>query len=248
ARAETVNFRIYHNQTRELAEQVAQTAERTRTEMCRKWFGGAKDDWNPRCDIFLHATSRDYNRATGVAGTSPGHSSLKTEGSRVLCRKIDLHCDDPQNLVCAVLPHETTHVVLAGQYGEQPIPRWADEGIAVLTEPRPKIDRHLQNLTHCRQENTLFSVKNLMQMADYPEPRYITSFYAQSVSLVEYLSNLKAPQVLTQFVRDAQKIGYEQALNKNYGFRNFDDLQQKWSQRAFAPVETSAGAVVHGAP
>src|SRR5262249_27702133 len=41
ARAETTNFRIYHNQTRELADQVAQIVERTRTEMSRKWFGGA---------------------------------------------------------------------------------------------------------------------------------------------------------------------------------------------------------------
>ena len=45
-----------------------------------------------------------------------------------------------------MLPHEATHVVLAGQFGDQPVPRWADEGMAVLTEPRDKIDRHLRNL------------------------------------------------------------------------------------------------------
>ncbi len=35
----------------------------------------------------------------------------------------------------AILPHEVTHVVLADLFTTQQIPRWADEGIAVLAEP-----------------------------------------------------------------------------------------------------------------
>src|SRR6202011_5991684 len=137
-----------------------------------------------------------------------------------------LHCDEPKNMLGAVLPHEATHVVLAGQFGEQPIPRWADEGIAVLTEPREKIDRHLRNLARCRQETGLFSARQLMQMADYPEPRYITVFYAQSVSLVEFLATRQqGPETLTKFLRAAQKDGYEAALKQHYGYKSFDDLQ-----------------------
>jgi tetratricopeptide (TPR) repeat protein len=246
ARAETANFRIFHNQSREFAEQVAQTAERTRTTMARKWFGGFKDNWNPRCDIYLHATAQDYSKATGVPLGSPGHSSFKTDGSRMLSRQIDLHCDEPRNLLGAVLPHETTHVVLAGQFGDQPIPRWADEGIAVLTEPRDKIDRHLRNLVRCRQETGLFSTRQLMQMADYPEPRYITVFYAESVSLVEFLATRQqGPETLTKFLRAAQKDGYEAALKQYYGYKNFDDLQQEWHAKAFAAA-ASPPAVASG--
>ncbi|HMC66377.1 MAG TPA: hypothetical protein VKI65_15690, partial [Gemmataceae bacterium] len=64
ARAETVNFRIFHNQSREMAEQVARVAETTRTAMYRKWFGNAEPDWNPKCDLYLHASARDYGQAT----------------------------------------------------------------------------------------------------------------------------------------------------------------------------------------
>jgi len=245
ARAETANFRIFHNQTRELAAQTAQVAEKTRTEMGRKWFGGLKEDWNPRCDIYLHATAQDYSRVTGVPSNSPGHSTIKNEGSRILARKIDLHCQEPQTMLTAVLPHEATHVVLAGQFGDQPVPRWADEGMAVLTEPREKVDRHLRNLGRCRHENTIFHVRQLITMPDYPEPRYISGFYAQSVSVVEYLSNLKGPQTFAQFLRDGQKSGYEQALSRHYGFRNFDDLQQRWTQHAFAE---GGAAVAAGGP
>lgn len=232
ARVETANFRIFHTQSRETAEQVAQIAEKTRAEMGQKWFGGIKESWNPRCDLFLHATSADYSKATGVPQGSPGHSSIKHEGARVLERRIDLHCDNLPNLLQAVLPHEATHVVLAGQF-DQPVPRWADEGMAVLTEPRTKIDLHLQNLGKCRQENTLFSVRQLMLMNDYPDPRQISAFYAQSVSLVEYLSNERGPQVFTAFLREAIRTNnYEAALQKHFNYRNFEELQQRWAAKA----------------
>ena len=77
-----------------------------------------------------------------MGGGSPGHSSIRTDGPRVLSRRIDLHCGDVPNLLAAVLPHETTHVTLAGQFGDRPVARWADEGMAVLTEPREKVERH----------------------------------------------------------------------------------------------------------
>jgi tetratricopeptide (TPR) repeat protein len=243
ARAETANFRIFHNQTRELAEQVAHIAERTRGDMSQKWLGGAKEAWNPRCDIYLHGSGHDYSRATGVASNSPGHSTIKNEGSRILGRRIDLHCDDLQNLLTAILPHETTHIVLAGQIGDQPLARWADEGIAVLTEPPDRVERHRRNLHRCRQDNSLFSVRQLLQLADYPEPRHITAFYAQSVSLVEFLSGLKGPQVFTQFLRDALKLGYEQALSRHYGYRSYEELQQRWAEKAFATHEVTTDVV-----
>lgn len=246
ARAETTNFRIFHNQSREFVEQVAQVAERTRLTMARKWFGGFKDAWDPRCDIYLHATAQDYSKATGVPTGSPGHSSFRTDGSRVLSRRVDLHCEDPKNLLGAVLPHEATHVVLAGQFGEQAIPRWADEGIAVLTEPREKVERHIRNMARCKQEVGLFSVKQLMQMADYPEARYVTVFYAQSVSLVDFLTEKSGPETLTKFLRAALKDGYEPALRTHYGYRSFDEMQQDWHKKVFAAVEIIPAAAQAG--
>src|SRR5262249_551601 len=149
--AETTNFRIHHNQPRELVEKAAQVAERTRWDMQRKWFGTNGDVWNPKCDLFLHATAHDYNRVTDAPAGSPGHSSFKLGSGPVLSRKIDVHCDNP-NVLIAVLPHETTHTVLAGNFGEKPVPRWADEGMAVLSEPQDKIEAHLRNLPRHRQE------------------------------------------------------------------------------------------------
>jgi hypothetical protein len=238
ARVETTNFRILHNQPKDLAEKAAHIAEQTRASMYQKWFGGPVE-WNPRCDIYLHATAQDYSRATGAPNNSPGHSSIRSEAGRVVARRIDLHCDDA-NMLIAVLPHEATHVVVAGQYGEHPVPRWADEGMAVLTEPRDKIDRHIRNLPRCQRDGQLLQVRQLLQLQDYPDPHYISGFYAQSVSVVEFLAAKKGSQAFTQFLRDALKTGYEQALSQHYGIRSFDDLQQQWSRQAFGETLTSA--------
>ncbi len=244
--AETTNFRVYYAQDQGLAEQAARVAEQTRARMHRKWFGGQAPVWNPKCDLVLYATAQDYSRATGVPSQSPGHSSFQLDGGRVLSRRIELHCDVPEMLT-AVLPHETTHVVLAGNFGDHPVPRWADEGIAVLTEPRDKIDRHLRRLPQHAQDRQLFNLRQLVNMSDYPpSPQQIPAFYAQSVSLVEFLTQGKGPQVLTQFIRDGLRDGYDTALQRYYGYRSFDELERSWSAFALKGAGNGAGLAQGG--
>lgn len=241
ALAETVNFRVFHNQRQEVAEQVAQIAEETRSKMSRKWFGqedGAP--WSPRCDIYLHPTAADYSRATSQPGECPGHSTISAEGERVLARRIDLHCDVPTMLE-AILPHEATHVILAGHFPGH-LPRWADEGMAVLTEPRKFVENHLRNLPRHRSQGQLFTVDRLMQMNDYPEPRLVGAFYAQSISLVDYLSQLRGPVVFSQFVSDGMRTGYEGALKRHYGLQGFADLQQRWQSAVLSDAAVQAGS------
>lgn len=244
AGVETVNFRVFHNQPRDVAEKAARVAEATRIAMQRRWFGAIGPDWNPKCEVYLHATAEEYSRVTGVPTTSPGHSSIQQEAGRVVSMKIHLHCDNP-NLLTAVLPHEATHAVLAGQFGDQMVPRWADEGMAVLSEPRDKIDRHLQQLPKCRQEGTLLRLRDVMTLNDYPDPRYITAFYAQGVSVVDFLTKEKGTQLFSEFLREGMRIGYEPALLRFYNFRGFEELEQRWMQFAFGSAG-SAGTMARG--
>lgn len=231
--AETANFRVYHNQPREMAEKAARVAERTRTEMLRKWFNEPDDPWQQKCDLYLHATAEDYARASQAPLSSPGHSRIQSDGNRVLSREIHMHCDN-QNMLVAVLPHETTHVVIAGKLGDKPVPRWADEGMAVLTEPREQVERHLRNLPKHSQERQLFYLRDLVQLEDYPQqPQRVGAFYAQSVSLVDFLTRQKGPRTFSQFVRDGQQSGYEEALRRHYGYQGFQELEQRWRAYAF---------------
>lgn len=225
--AQTKNFRVWHKLTQQEATQMAKAAEAFRAESAMKWFGSVGEDWNPICELFLHTNAQEYAKATGAPAGSPGHSTLRTEGSRVLARRIDLRLDDV-NLMLGVLPHETTHVVLAGRLGDQPVPRWADEGMSVLSEPRSRIQRNLDNLPRHAKEGALFPCEKLLKLADYPEPRLVGPFYAQSVAVVDYLVRLKGARVFAEFMRDGLKTGYESALRKHYGIEGFAGLDQRW--------------------
>jgi tetratricopeptide (TPR) repeat protein len=228
--AESVNFRIFHLQNSEFAEQVAQVAERARLEQQRKWFGGDGVAWTPKCELILHPTGVSYTEMTKIPASSPGHSRIEsdTTGKQIIGRRMDLRLDNA-NVIDAVLPHETTHVVLAGQFGHLEVPRWADEGIAVLAEPRDQIELHRRNLLKAREEGTLFPLRDLMQLKNYPAPRLISVFYAQSVSLVDFLARQKGPAAFTAFLRDGMAQDYDSALQRHFGM-TFPQLEQAWQQ------------------
>ncbi len=232
ALAETANFRIHHNQSRAVAERAARIAEAVRESAAKKWFGEPAPAWDEPCDIYLYDTAQDYSLATGRPPQVAGHSSFQEKDGRVVSRRIDLHCDNP-NVFIGVLPHETTHVVLAGRFGAHRLPHWADEGMAVLSEPRDRVALHLNNLPRHRQDDELFPVAELMQMDDYPDVRRIGPFYAESVSLVSFLSAEKGPKAFARFLRDGLEDGYESALKKDYDIKDFDDLQERWQRYAF---------------
>ena len=228
---ETANFRIFHKQDNTFAEQIGQIAEHTRLTMYRKWFGHDGVEWQLPCELIMHANADSYTQMTGVPISSPGHTRIESDPSgRVISRRMDLRCDI-RGMVDAVLPHEATHVVLAGMFGSGHVPRWADEGIAVLSEPNEKIDLHRRNLL--KNPSQLFGLRELMEMKDYPQPRQVSAFYAQSVVLTEFLANQKGPKVLADFIKDAQRSGYETSLQRHYGW-SFAQLDQQWNQQVLS--------------
>lgn len=242
--SETANFRIFHKQDEAFAERVAGVAERTRLEMARKWFGSEAPVWTPRCELIVYPTGDDYRRMTGTRPfDSPGHAHIhsdKDNEARIVARWLHMRLD-VSHMLETVLPHETTHVVLAGRFGAFKVPRWADEGIAVLSEPTYKIQQHHQNLVRAQQDGMLFGLKELMILENYPtEPRRISAFYAQSVALVEFLSSQRGPTVFTTFVRDGLRDGYDAALQRHYGM-TFAQLERAWSQQVIGGQALAAG-------
>ena len=234
--AETAHFRIFHRQNNEFATQVAQIAEDTRTKMYRKWFNTDDTPWQPICELIVHPTGTSYSEMTGVPTSSPGHSRIESDSSgRVVSRRMDLRADQG-GMMTAILPHETTHVVLAGMFGAKPVPRWVDEGIAVLAEPDDKIDHHRRDLLKHHHEQHLFGLRELMELADYPHPRRIGAFYAQSVVLVEFLTKRSGAKVFTEFVQDGLRHGYETALKRHYQL-TFAQLDQQWQQQVLNDTE-----------
>lgn len=235
----TPSFRVHHHLERTVGEALARQLESTRTAQIEKWFGTAAEPWNPPCEVVIYATAAQYATATGVPATSPGHSTVKVEGGRIVLRRIDLHADDP-NMSIGVLPHEATHTVLAGRFGNHMVPRWADEGMAVLAEPSDRIDRHISDLPRLSGQTGLFPIRTLMMQQEYPEPRLMGTFYAQSVSVVQYMTALRGPRVFAAFLADGLNHSYDQSLSKHYQ-TSWEQLESGWrSQGSTAKISVTA--------
>jgi hypothetical protein len=173
---------------------------------------------------------------TGQPETSPGFSTMGINGNRIITRRVNLRADHPQ-LLTAILPHEVTHVVLADLFTKQQIPRWADEGMAVLAEPIAEQKSRAADLTAPLKQGRVFKLSELMAI-DYPNEEAWSLYYAQSVSLTRFLVELGTPEQFITFVRGAQRQGIEQSLREVYHIEGFPELENRWQTYALGQVET----------
>lgn len=224
---ETPNFRVLHRGQPAAAADVGQTAEAARKDMYDRWAGAPAATWSPKCDIYLHPTGTDYARATGKSADGPGHSTVGTKAGRVVGRRIDLRLDEPA-LLDGTLPSEVTQVVLADLFADQPLPRWAIVGMAALSESPEGVARYRRAVPALLHEKKLFAVGPFLDQPNFPEPALVTGFYAESVSLVSFLVELKGPRAFATFLREAPRRGYARALTSHYGFKDPAELQNRW--------------------
>lgn len=243
---ETANFRVIAK-NRPFAEQLASQLEQTRAMLLLRWAGPtATSDWASKCEVRVHDSASAYAQATGQRADLPGHATIQSRGGTVVKRQLDLRADD-LNLLSSTVPHETTHLVLADLFGENALPRWADEGMAILAEPKAQIARYTRKLQTSRQSGELFGVAQLMQMQGWPDQARATPFFAQSVSLVEYLVELKGPREFVAYLNYAGRYGYEEALRRVYQIPSLAELQRRWERHAFGE-SVSGTASALGSP
>jgi hypothetical protein len=163
-------------------------------------------------------------------------------GSRIIARRVNLRADHPQ-LIAAILPHEITHVVLADLFTQQQIPRWADEGMAVLSEPLSEQLSRAADLTGPLSEGRVFRLNELMAI-DYPSAEAWALYYAQSVSVTQFLVEQGTPEQFVRFVRGAQRQGIEQSLREVYHIGGYPELENRWqsfARRQSATLTASRG-------
>jgi hypothetical protein len=233
---ETTNFRIFHSNAR-VAESAGHTAEAVRTAQAKKWGSqAAAKPWTPACEIYLYPDGKALAAATQQPETSPGFSTMTSNGAQVVARRVNLRADHPQ-LLAAILPHEVTHVVLADIFTARQIPRWADEGLAVLAEPHSEQQLRWAELQEPLESGRLFELNKLMGM-DYPDPKNWSLYYAQSVSLTRFLVEQGPPESFIRFVLDSHQKGTEAALQDSYQIKGFAELQERWKAYARRQVAT----------
>lgn len=243
---ETPSFRVFCSPRLTEAPRLPEACEALRRQLHDTWLPEAAGDWAPRCDIVVHSSVAGYIRELGPESRqSSGCATIDIERGRVLKRRVDLRADADDWLTTA-LPHELTHVVLADKFSEQQIPRWVDEGIAILAEPAARQAARRKAMQQALERTPRFATAELMSLRNYPAGERRDAFYGQSASLVAWLIERESPARFLEFVQQGQRQGFDRALADVYQIASISELDARWRPRLLergSSAELYAGRV-----
>jgi hypothetical protein len=209
----TTNFMV-QAPTPEIAQQVGQWAEHYRKEKALEWLGREMPPWPQPCPLVVHVSMEGPSGATsfnfGPHGVAGQHMEIRGPLDRLLS---------------SVLPHEVTHTVFA-YYFQRPVPRWADEGGAVLSEDDVERDRHDKLTRQILNQGREIRLRQLFTLKDYP--RQVECLYAEGFSVAFYLVNRSNRQTFLQFLAHGMQYGWDTAAQTYYQHRSVEELEAAW--------------------
>jgi hypothetical protein len=215
AQYRTTNF-VVDAPTPQIAQQLAQYAEHYRKEKALLWIGREMPAWGVPLPVQVTVT---MNGAGGATSFAFDHGQIL---------KQEMHIEGSlDRLLASVLPHEVTHTVFAYHF-RCPVPRWADEGGAVLSEDEPERNRHDML---CRQllnsPGQSIQLRTLFGLREYPQGK-VMALYAEGYSVANFLVSQSSRGALINFVACGMTEGWDRACQQHYHYRNVEELEQAW--------------------
>jgi RNA polymerase sigma factor (sigma-70 family) len=210
----TANFVIDAPSAR-VARLVGEAAERQRRELAVRWLGKELPAWGEPCPL----------KVTLGLGKGSGSTSFAFDQGKILSRS--MHMEGVLERVLANhLPHEITHAVFADHF-RAPVPRWADEGGAVLAEDEEEQRRH-DKLTHAILDapGRAMPLRRLFAVRDYP--RDVLVLYAEGYSVTRFLVERKDHRTFLAFVKQGMRDGWDKAVQAHYDWKSVEDLERDW--------------------
>lgn len=233
---ETSNFRCRCQLPEADARRLAECCEAWRGRLRKMWITDPDvSNWVPKCEVCVYPDKAAYNAALKRPGdSSVGSTMMNFDQGRTVLRRIDVRADasDWSN---AALPHELTHVVLGERFGGHALPRWADEGIAMLSESQEKHRERLVNLRENLSRNQTIRLDQLVAVNRLPAPHLRDAFYGQSVALTSLLVGLSTPARFADFIEQSQRQGIDRALTEQYKIDGVTGLQRQWDRLMRSP-------------
>ena len=217
AEIRTPNFQITAPDA-SVAELIGKWAEHHRRKKAEQWLGREMPAWSDPCRLSVDVTMDQHHGRTEFTFMHGQVAGMNMSISGSLDR-----------LVNSVLPHEVAHTVFAQHCG-CPVPRWADEGAAILSESAEEHERHVQMVRQMFEQRKLFRLRLLLPMMEYPAGTdAVMTLYCQGFAVSDYLVKHRDNLTFLSFVVEGQRTkDWDRALQSSYGFRSVEELEESW--------------------
>jgi len=183
--------------------------------------------WDNRAKIYIYDTIKDYQAATGQPSWSGGCATTKL--------KIIQSFPYAKGFAETVLPHELGHIIFREFVGfdNYTIPLWLDEGVASFQEKsRYALSAGIVKRALMNNKFIALEKLNSLNMDALQDPETALIFYAEALSLVNYLiKNFGNDDfvVFCQNLRD--KKDFQRAMASSYPYSNIEALGQAWQKK-----------------
>jgi hypothetical protein len=143
-----------------------------------------------------------------------------------------------EKILTSTLPHEITHAILADHF-RCPVPRWADEGVAVLSESEAERKRHDMLAGQILTTKRAIPLSRLLALTSYPPD--VMAMYAQGYSLTHFLVEAKDRPTFLAFVADGMKSDWDRAVRKRYAYKDVAALEAAWLKKVRGKPDVPRG-------
>jgi hypothetical protein len=182
--------------------------------------------WDNRAKIYIYDNTQDYQQATGYPSWSSGCAQPR--------QKVIHTFPYAKKFFDVILPHEMGHIIFREFVGfdNSAIPIWLDEGVASYEQPLRSADAETM-IKEARDKDRFMSLKELSK-ADpqlMTDPYRVSLFYAESVSVVDYLVKKLGKDTFVLFCQHLRdKKDLEKALLSSYNLAGILELDEEWQR------------------
>jgi hypothetical protein len=246
----TANFKVTAP-TPQIARRIGLAAERIRKTQARLWLGKELPAWPTRCPIRVTVTvtsqspwvvpggcerfaqqfaqkpsshPRVIEKLPVTDGGTGGATSFRFDGGKVISQDIQIE-GSLDRLLGSVLAHEVTHTLLAHHF-LRPVPRWADEGSAILAEDYQEQKRHQELIRLMRSTGRAIPLRRLFNLTTYPPD--VMVLYSEGYSVTRFLIQARNRKTYLAFVEEGMKGDWDRAVRSHYGYRTVEKLEEAW--------------------
>ncbi len=222
----STHFIVYYKDVPEgFLERVMENAELYYKEITNN-LGFVRYDfwlWDKRAKIYIYPDRDEYLRDQQSPEWSGGiaHTDIKMIKTF------------PTNygFIDTVLPHELGHIIFREFVkNNRSIPLWMDEGVACYQELTKRWGADKEVLKSI-EDGRFIPIDSLTndQLFNIKDVNTVNLFYSEAVSLVTYMIETFGKFRFANFCKDlSDKIKFEDAIKKNYPFRNAQELRESW--------------------